>query len=136
MPVRLCLLSPLSPPGWIRLFALEDLLDMEATLEAYEDCWSPLTVGLLLVPFIRLPFVYALPVTSGSPASPIGSVWLIESLLEPFVFLRWWARWLAPVGLPRLMEHFWKCLFRMSLREKVSLHRWHMYGRSPVSVDG
>ena len=22
----------------------------------------------------------------------------------------------------------------MSLREKVSLHRWHMYGRSPVSV--
>lgn len=88
MPVRLCLLSPLSALGWIRLFALEDLFDMEATLEAYEDCWSPLTVGLLLAPFIIVPLVYALPATSGIPASPMGSVWLIDSLLEPFVFLR------------------------------------------------
>ena len=45
-------------------------------------------------------------------------------------------RWLAPVGLPRRTEHFWKCRFRMSLLENVSLHRTHMYGRSPVSMDG
>jgi hypothetical protein len=35
-------------------------------------------------------------------------------------------RWLAPVGLPRLTEHFWKWRLRMSLLEKVSLHRTHM----------
>lgn len=43
-------------------------------------------------------------------------------------------RWLAPVGLPRLTEHFWKWRLRMSLLEKVSLHRTHMYGRSPVCL--
>lgn len=43
-------------------------------------------------------------------------------------------RWLAPVGLPRRTEHFWKCLLRISLLEKVSLHKTHMYGRSPVSI--
>lgn len=43
-------------------------------------------------------------------------------------------KWLAPVGLPRRTEHFWKWRFKMSLRENVSLHRTHMYGRSPVSI--
>ena len=37
----------------MRLFAREDLPDIDATLEAYDD-WSPLTVGLLLMtgPFV------------------------------------------------------------------------------------
>ena len=43
-------------------------------------------------------------------------------------------RWLAPVGFPRRTEHFWKCRLRISLLEKVSLHKTHMYGRSPVSI--
>jgi len=53
-------------------------------------------------------------------------------------FLIWAAgldTWLAPVGLPRRTEHFWKWRLRMSLLEKVSLHKTHMYGRSPVSSD-
>lgn len=35
-------------------------------------------------------------------------------------------KWLAPVGFPRRTEHFWKWRLRMSLREKVSLHKTHM----------
>lgn len=38
------------------------------------------------------------------------------------------------MGFPRRIEHFWKWRLRMSLREKVSLHKWQEYGRSPVSV--
>lgn len=52
-------------------------------------------------------------------------------------FFKWAAgfdKWLAPVGLPRLTEHFWKWRLRISLLENVSLQRTHMYGRSPVSA--
>ena len=44
-------------------------------------------------------------------------------------------KWLAPVGFPLRMEHFWKCRFKMSLLENVSLHKTHMYGLSPVSMN-
>jgi hypothetical protein len=73
----------------------------------------------------------------------VGVVVLLgESVAVDFAAAAWdflrcaagFERWLAPVGLPRRTEHFWKCLLRMSLLEKVSLHRTHMYGRSPVSV--
>jgi hypothetical protein len=35
-------------------------------------------------------------------------------------------KWLRPVGLPRRTEHFWKCRFRISLLEKVSLQSTHI----------
>lgn len=52
----------------------------------------------------------------------------------PFLLFFECVKWLAPVGLPRLTEHFWKCLLSMSLREKVSSQRPHEYGLTPVSV--
>ncbi len=57
--------------------------------------------------------------------------------VDSLFFLRWdceSARCDSPVGFPRLIEHFWKWRLRMSLREKVSLHKRHWYGRSPVSA--
>ena len=52
-------------------------------------------------------------------------MWLrYEFWSAPVGCLFFW-RWFAPVGLPRLIEHFWKWRFRMSLLLNVSLHRWH-----------
>ena len=66
-------------------------------------------------------------------ASPVSEV---NSFLAPCFFKCDWEldRCVAPVGFPRLIEHFWKCRLRMSLRENVSLHKIHEYGRSPVSM--
>jgi hypothetical protein len=93
----------------------------------------------------RVPFFRELWCRLAPFMRPAGVAPLIGELMFDFDslfaaacdFFKWAAgldKWLAPVGLPRRTEHFWKCLFKISLRENVSRQRTHMYGRSPVSI--